>query len=104
MICFLCSTVESLSGVAAKELFKYSEEELVEKLGEDEGKRLHNELQVQIGAMTVSGMQHKHFILQIDNYSFLPLKCQTCFQRNKLTKTLRHRANSEIRCIHLHKI
>ena len=47
-------TVERLSGVAAKELFKLQENELVERLGEDEGKRLYNELQVQSGAMTVS--------------------------------------------------
>jgi len=45
-------TIERMSGVAAKELFKFQENELVEKLGEDEGKRLFNELQVQSGAMT----------------------------------------------------
>ena len=49
-----CRTVERMSGVAAKELFKFQEDELVERLGEDEGKRLYNELQVQSGAMTVS--------------------------------------------------
>ena len=49
-----CRTVERLSGVAAKELFKLQEDELIERLGEDEGKRLYNELQVQSGAMTVS--------------------------------------------------
>ena len=59
-LCFIhlsfppCRTIERMSGVAAKELFKFQENELVEKLGEDEGKRLFNELQVQSGAMTVS--------------------------------------------------
>ena len=45
--------MERLSGVGAKDLFKKQEDELVTMLGEDEGKRLYNELQVQTGAVTV---------------------------------------------------
>eukprot|EP00794_Sanderia_malayensis_P017087 gene17087-18808_t len=45
-------TIEKMEGVAAKELFKMSKEDLIERVGEEEGTRLAQELEVQIGANT----------------------------------------------------
>ena len=53
LCCLFNRTVERLTGVAAKELFKKPEDDLITILGEREGKRLYNELQVQTGAVTV---------------------------------------------------
>ena len=53
---FLSRVIEKLQGTEAKKLFQMSREDLVDQLGEEEGAKLYDELQVQIGAQTVSNL------------------------------------------------